>query len=308
MGKLLKNRYEIGLLIIIILIGAIVRFTYAPTALFEEGFWLILLALCNIFLFFLLAKRFFYALSITLFLTFIFSILPWQIQFSRFEEGKIIASILTSIFFLLIYWDKKQPSFKKTILIFGLFILPLLVLTTTKQQINNLPFPPNKQEVEEIKIYRGLLNPINSVFSRLYSNKVSVTLKNMEINFFESADLNNYFFANHPLERVGVKETEKFYSGLLPLFVVGLLYANFLADGPTIIWLCALFLLNSFLSNRYFGINSLFVIPFLLVIGRGLQKILEVRTAWKKNIALLSIFTWLTLEIIVLSLHRNLFF
>lgn len=308
MGKLLKNHYEIGLLIIIILIGAIVRFTYAPTALFKEGFWLILLALCNIFLFFLLAKRFFYARSIALFLTFIFSILPWQIQFSRLEKGQTIALVLTNIFFLVIYRIKKRPSFNKIFPVLILFIFPSLFLATTRLQISNLPFPLDKQEIEKIKIYRGLLNPINSTFSRLYSNKATAVLKNIKINFFEAADINNYFFATHPLERVGVKENEKFYSGLLPLFILGLLYLKFSIDGPIILWACFLLFLGSFLSNRYFGINSLLILPILLIIGRGLEKIMGIRGFQKKLIILLPIFTWLTLEIIVFGLRSNIFF
>lgn len=307
MGKLLKNHYEIGALIITILIGALVRFAYSPFTLFKESPWLILLALCNIFLFFLLAKGFFHARSIALFMTFIFSILPWQVQFSRFEKGKTIALILTNIFFLVIYRGKKRPSFNKIFLTFILLILPSLILTTANLRISNLPFPPNKQEIEKIRIYRRILNPINPIFSRLYSNKATAVLKNLEINFFESGDINNYFFATHPLERIGVKENEKFYSGLLPLFVLGLLYLKFPTDGPIILWTCFLLFLSSLLSNRYFGINSLLIIPFLLVVGRGVKKIMAIKGLQKKLIILLPIFTWLVLEIIVFGLRSNIF-
>lgn len=268
----------------------------------------IVLVLGNIFLFFLLVKNFFYARSIAIFLTIIFSILPWYIQLSQFEKGKMIALILTAIFFLIIYRAKKRLSFAKIFPVILLFILPSLILTTTKEQINNLPFPLKSRDVEKIIIYRGFLDPINPTFSRLYSNKATVVLKKLKINFFESADISNYFFATHPLERVGVKENEKFYSSLLPLFVLGLLHLKFSPDGPIILWIGFLLFLSSFVSNRYLGINSLLIIPFLLIIGRGLEKIMAAREFQKKLIILLPIFTGLALEIIIFSLRSNLFF
>lgn len=36
-------------------------------------------------------------------------------------------------------------------------------------------------------------------------------------------DPNFYFFANHPHERVGIVEQERFWFGLLPFFVLGML-------------------------------------------------------------------------------------
>ena len=305
------------MLIIILAIGAIIRSTYGSFLSLQENFWFVFLSSINIFLFFLLAKKLFCNQLIALFLTFIFSILPWHIQFSRFEKGQTIALILTNIFFLVIYRGKKRPSFNEIFLALILFILlvnqallilPSLILTTTRPQISNLPLPLDKQEIERIKIYRGFLNPINPTFSRLYSNKATAVLKNLKINFFEAADINNYFFANHPLERVGVKENEKFYSGLLPLFILGLLYLKFSTDGPIILWACFLFSLSSFLSNRYFGISSLLILPFLLIIGRGLEKIMGIQRFQKKLIILLPTFIWLTLEIIIFGLRSDIFF
>ncbi|MBU2577904.1 hypothetical protein KKA69_03660 [Patescibacteria group bacterium] len=307
MGKRLKNRYEVELLIIIILIGAIVRFTYTSAALFKEDFWLILIALFNIFLFFLLTKRLFSPKLIALFLTFIFSILPWQIQLSRSGKNQTLALILTNIFFLAIYSVKKRPNFNKIFLALILFLLPAIFLTSNKQEINNLPFPPNSQDIEKIITYRGILTPIGPTFSRLYSNKATAVLKNIKINFFEAADINNYFFAAHPLERVGVRENEKFYSGLLPLFVIGLFYLKFSIDGPIILWACFLLVLSSFLSNRYFGTNLLLILPILLVIGRGLEKIMSIQGFQKKIIIILPLFTWLIIEIIIFGLLGNIF-
>jgi hypothetical protein len=42
-------------------------------------------------------------------------------------------------------------------------------------------------------------------------------------NFSEIVDPNMYFFANHPRERVGINEVEKFPYILLPLFVYGVI-------------------------------------------------------------------------------------
>lgn len=42
-------------------------------------------------------------------------------------------------------------------------------------------------------------------------------------NFFTLIDPNFYFFANHPHERGGIVESERFWFGLLPFFILGLL-------------------------------------------------------------------------------------
>ncbi len=42
-------------------------------------------------------------------------------------------------------------------------------------------------------------------------------------NLASLIDPNFYFFANHPNERVGINEQDRFWFGFLPLFIIGML-------------------------------------------------------------------------------------
>jgi hypothetical protein len=57
----------------------------------------------------------------------------------------------------------------------------------------------------------------------LEKRKETVVYYKIMNNFSEVIDPNLYFFANHPRERVGTREFEKFPYILLPLFLLGLL-------------------------------------------------------------------------------------
>jgi len=109
----------------------------------------------------------------------------------------------------------------------------------------------------------------------LYTNKLTSTIKNLETNFFETVDLNYYFFANHPLERVRVNETEKLSSLLLPFFVIGLFSLNLKKNKILIAWILLFFAISSILPNRFYKIDVLLFIPFLIIIVMGMNNILS---------------------------------
>lgn len=62
----------------------------------------------------------------------------------------------------------------------------------------------------------------NQLLGKIFENKLVFYLDKYEENFFQGLDLNFYFFANHPRERVGVVEKEIFFWFWLPLFLVGI--------------------------------------------------------------------------------------
>ena len=234
---------------------------------------LILLKIFSFFFFFLLTKKFFHHFSTGLFFSVIFLIIPWQTQSSRFQMNKSLVLIITSLFFLIVYGSNRLPDFKKLVLIFVFFFLPSLFLSISNFPRQNLPFILNPLEINQITLYQNILNPANKKFSRFSSNKATFIIKNLEVNFFESFDFNYYFFANHPLERVGVKETEKFYSWLLPFFILGFICLNLLTYRPIILWVSSVLFLSSLFSNRFSELNILLMIPFLLIMGLGFEKI-----------------------------------
>lgn len=134
---------------------------------------------------------------------------------------------------------------------------------------------PDQKEIAQITTYQNILNNENPTFSRLYTNKLTSIVKNLETNFFETVDLNYYFFANHPLERVGVNETEKLSSLLLPFFILGLFCLNLKKNKILITWILLFFIISSILPNRYYKIDVLLLIPFLLIIGMGMDYVLN---------------------------------
>lgn len=82
-------------------------------------------------------------------------------------------------------------------------------------------------------------------------------------NFVEAIDPNLYFFANHPRERVGIPEFEKFFFFFLPFFVLG--FFNLVRKWPLSLWLLALaaplFLTSLTGHQNFFGPFSIF--PFI---------------------------------------------
>ncbi len=58
--------------------------------------------------------------------------------------------------------------------------------------------------------------------ARLMENKATCLLYKYQKNIFQGLDPNFYFFANHPRERAGIKETEKFSWLFLIPFLAGL--------------------------------------------------------------------------------------
>ena len=237
------------------------------------GLILILLKILSFLVFFLLVKKFFGHFLTAFFLSVLFLIIPWQTQSNQFEINQSLILIITGLFFLIVYKKKMLPDFKKLIMIFVLFFLSSILLIINNFPTNNFPFFLDQKEIANITLYQNIINPINPTFSRLLSNKATYILKKMNVNFFESFDPNYYFFANHPLERVGIKETEKLYSWLLPFFIIGCVSLNLITYGPIVFWVAFVFLFSSLFSNRFSEIIILLIIPFLLIIGVGFEKI-----------------------------------
>lgn len=107
----------------------------------------------------------------------------------------------------------------------------------------------------------------------LEERKESRALYKISQNFFENLDPNLYFFANHPRERVGIREFEKFPYILLPIFFIGVI--KLLSKKELVFWLIYFFLplvtLSLIGNQNNLGPFSLF--PFFTVsIAEGLRQ------------------------------------
>jgi len=80
-------------------------------------------------------------------------------------------------------------------------------------------YPPTKISLGSKVLYIPMANWMEQ-------RKETLVFYKLEGNLSEIIDPNLYFFANHPRERVGAKEFEKFPYIMLPLFVIGLLSIN----------------------------------------------------------------------------------
>jgi len=83
-------------------------------------------------------------------------------------------------------------------------------------------FPLNEAEISEINQRRGYYR--KTFFGKFSENKIVYVATKFQKNFFQLIDLNFYFFANHPRERAGIAEKEKFSWLLLPIFLLGLIW------------------------------------------------------------------------------------
>lgn len=82
----------------------------------------------------------------------------------------------------------------------------------------------------------------------LEQRKETLIFYKLEENLSEIIDPNLYFFANHPRERVGATEFEKFPYILLPFFLIGLLSIN-KKNSKVFLLAASPFALNSFIGN-----------------------------------------------------------
>jgi len=108
------------------------------------------------------------------------------------------------------------------------------------------------------RIYK---NRIGIYLNYSVSPYISRYLKNLSYNL----DTNLYFFANHPRERAGVNEFEKFSFVLLPFFIVGLI-AIFSGSFGFLVFYFALSLLISALAFPGYDLGPILTFPFIVAV------------------------------------------
>lgn len=138
--------------------------------------------------------------------------------------------LLSTVFLYLHLRNDKTTSFK--VLLFLSFPLLLLFQWRTTnvtsltsldndqkrvQQMRLNEYPPVSIQIKEKTIWI----PIAHWFE---GRKETIAAFRMQNNFSESIDPMLYFFANHPRERVGTEEFEKFPYILFPFFLFGVFY------------------------------------------------------------------------------------
>jgi hypothetical protein len=106
-----------------------------------------------------------------------------------------------------------------------IFLLPIFLFPLLTAILFSRPFPKtifrfDGTDIHTINQRRGFHS--SRILGKLMENKLTFMVYRYQKNFFQGFDLNYYFFANHPRERVGIKETEKFSWLFLVPFLLGL--------------------------------------------------------------------------------------
>jgi hypothetical protein len=84
----------------------------------------------------------------------------------------------------------------------------------------------------------------------LEERKESIVLSRLTDNFFSTLDINQYFFAGHPRERVEMTEFEKYPYILLPFFILGIFILLKKKSKVFITFLVLPIILITFISNQ----------------------------------------------------------
>lgn len=94
---------------------------------------------------------------------------------------------------------------------------------------------------------------------KIYTNRIalefykdfSTPLYKLQKNFFSNLDLNLYFFASHPRERVGIEEFSKYWLPFLPFLLIGLISLIYKPFKGFLIYILFISLVSSFISPKY---------------------------------------------------------
>ena len=142
----------------------------------------------------------------------------WRILSINLFLGLILISITLCLSVLLVKPNKKLTGI---LAILGVLLLILQWTTTKNASLINLSNDQIRVRDMRLREYPPIyFLPIAHWFE---GRPESIAFFRLLDNFSEAVDPNLYFFANHPRERVGVKEFEKFPYLFLPAFLIGIL-------------------------------------------------------------------------------------
>lgn len=211
-----------------------------------------------------------------LFFVLVTSIWFWKIFLAHFLLGVLI---FTSSFLLFKRSSQKLHLTFVLIVYCSLFIFQYT--TTSTKPLTSLTKQEEVIQIQRIKEYPPGYIPIGSktvwipAAHWLEGRKETIAVRHMGQNLAEVLDPNFYFFSNHPRERVGVDEFEKFSYMLLPFFLYGVYL--FIHEKKWIVLSCALIplLLLTFIGNNN-PLGPFSLLPFFVVaISYGLKKVYE---------------------------------
>lgn len=196
----------------------------------------------------------------------------WLIKIFFFSIFIAIILVLSSIFiYLALKTDEKKYLYLSAV---ALIILTFFQFRTST--IDSLTYLNEREKVEQRQKMTGYPRHFFKFANWLEQRKEAVMFYKIEKNFFEVVDPNLYFFANHPRERIGIVEYEKFPYIFLPFFIAGILLIKKSDINILVVSLSPLVLLSLIGSSNPIGPFSLF--PALAAYtASGLEPVLNNR-------------------------------
>ncbi len=197
------------------------------------------------------------------------SLVPWFVLLANFWIWRILFNsvplgllVLASSIFLYLSFKRSSKKYFFAFLVFFSLLLVFQWKTTSEESLVELSNDEQRVQQMRLKEYP----PIRISIAHWFENREeSIAFFRILENFSETIDPNLYFFANHPRERVGIYEFEKFPYIFLPLFFYGLVLS--VAERRKLVlgmsFILPVFLISIIGHKNQLGPFSLF--PFLVV-------------------------------------------
>lgn len=194
----------------------------------------------------------------------------WIVKIFNYNLFIAIAVILGTFF----VYHTIQSFSKRSFYISAIFIFILLFLQYKTSSINSLVFLNENEKIEQQQRMRGYPRSLYRFANWLEQRKEALVFYKIEENLSEVVDPNLYFFANHPRERIGVVEYEKFPYILLPFLILGIFSLKKSNLKVLLLSLSPIFLILLIGNSNPIGPFSLF--PFFAAhITKGLEPVFK---------------------------------
>lgn len=204
-------------------------------------------------------------------LTFVLIFNLWIYQILSVNLFVGVCVVFASISLWKMFQTNKNFYFQLSLV----FFILLLFFQYKTSDVSPLTFLNENEKLEQqvkLRAYSGKIF-ILPMANWLELRNETVAFYRIENNVAEVLDPNLYFFANHPRERIGVIEKEKFPYILLPALLLGLFSLRKKDARLLLLGISPLVLISGIGNSNPMGPFSLF--PFLAVmIAVGVEKII----------------------------------
>ncbi len=189
------------------------------------------------------------------FSAFVLSFWSWRI----FENNLFIffiSFILTILFFLTLL----NHSTNTLVKIVFLITFVIMTFSVFPKHLDKSLWEKSVLDTMQINTRRSFY-PFP--FGVVFQNKYAESLNKYENNFSTLLDINFYFFASHPRERVGIEEFEKYSPLFLPFLIFGLI--KVVKNKFTLISVLLILTVAAFIDSKYI-LGPVLVFPIFTAI------------------------------------------